>query len=67
MRQALVYHADEELVRLSVPFLRAGACAVGLGSALVEPQAVQRGDLGRISDLAAQYVAAMGRIRSQQN
>jgi 2-dehydro-3-deoxyphosphogluconate aldolase/(4S)-4-hydroxy-2-oxoglutarate aldolase len=48
-------------------FLRAGACAVGLGSALVEPQAVQRGDLGRISDLAAQYVAAMGRIRSQEN
>jgi len=46
-------------------FVRAGACAVGLGTALVEPQAVRAGDMARISDLAAQYVAAWGRIRSQ--
>jgi 2-dehydro-3-deoxyphosphogluconate aldolase/(4S)-4-hydroxy-2-oxoglutarate aldolase len=46
-------------------FLHAGACAVGLGSALVEPQAVRAGDMTRIRDLAAQYVAALKRIRSQ--
>ena len=38
MRQALVYHADEELVRLSVPFLRAGACAGEPTFVLVEPE-----------------------------
>jgi len=38
VRQALVYHADEELVRLSVPFLRAGACAGEPTLVLVEPE-----------------------------
>ena len=38
MRQALVYHADEELVRRSVPFLRAGACAGEPTFVLVEPE-----------------------------
>ena len=37
-------------------FLNAGACAVGLGSALVEKQAVQDGDLDRIGSLARRYV-----------
>jgi 2-dehydro-3-deoxyphosphogluconate aldolase/(4S)-4-hydroxy-2-oxoglutarate aldolase len=45
-------------------FLQAGACAVGLGSALVEKSAVDRGDMERIRDLARQYVALMTRCRT---
>jgi 2-dehydro-3-deoxyphosphogluconate aldolase/(4S)-4-hydroxy-2-oxoglutarate aldolase len=45
-------------------FVAAGACAVGLGSALVEKQAVRDGDFNRISDLAAQYVAAVKAART---
>lgn len=37
-------------------FLDAGACCLGVGSALVEPDAIARGDMERISDLARQYV-----------
>lgn len=37
-------------------FLKAGACAVGLGSSLVEKDAVERGDFARIRSLAEQYV-----------
>lgn len=44
-------------------FVRAGASAVGLGSALVEKEALARGDMARIRDLAAQYVAAMKTAR----
>jgi 2-dehydro-3-deoxyphosphogluconate aldolase/(4S)-4-hydroxy-2-oxoglutarate aldolase len=40
-------------------FVRAGACAVGLGSALVEKDALARGDTDRIRDLARQYVNTM--------
>jgi 2-dehydro-3-deoxyphosphogluconate aldolase/(4S)-4-hydroxy-2-oxoglutarate aldolase len=45
------------------PFWKAGACAVGLGSALVEKDAVARGDMNRIRDLAGQYVAKLKGIR----
>jgi len=44
-------------------FVKAGACAVGLGSALVEKSAVLRGDTDRIRSLAAQYVEAMKSAR----
>jgi len=37
-------------------FLNAGACALGVGGALVESKAVEAGDLGRIEALAKQYV-----------
>jgi 2-dehydro-3-deoxyphosphogluconate aldolase/(4S)-4-hydroxy-2-oxoglutarate aldolase len=37
-------------------FLKAGACAVGLGSSLVEKDAVEKGDFSRIRSLAEQYV-----------
>lgn len=46
-------------------FVKAGACAVGLGSALVEKQAVASGDLNRIRSLAEQYVAKMKEARGQ--
>jgi len=46
-------------------FVKAGACAVGLGSALVEKRAVAAGALNRIQSLAEQYVAKMKEARGQ--
>ena len=45
-------------------FLKAGACAVGLGGALVEPKAIQTGDMARIKSLAAQYVEIVKQTRA---
>jgi len=45
-------------------FLKAGACAVGLGGALVEPKAVQTGDMARIKSLAVQYVEIVKQTRA---
>lgn len=45
-------------------FMAAGACAVGLGSSLVEKEAVEQGDMNRIRSLASQYVELMRAIQS---
>jgi 2-dehydro-3-deoxyphosphogluconate aldolase/(4S)-4-hydroxy-2-oxoglutarate aldolase len=45
-------------------FLKAGACALGIGSALVEPKAVGAGDFGRIESLARQYVEIVRATRA---
>jgi 2-dehydro-3-deoxyphosphogluconate aldolase/(4S)-4-hydroxy-2-oxoglutarate aldolase len=45
-------------------FLHAGAYAVGLGAALVDPKAVASGNMARIQELAAQYVAAVKSARA---
>jgi 2-dehydro-3-deoxyphosphogluconate aldolase / (4S)-4-hydroxy-2-oxoglutarate aldolase len=45
-------------------FLKAGACAVGLGSSLVEKEAVERGDVDRVRGLAKQYVELLAQCRS---
>ena len=45
-------------------FISAGACAVGLGSALVESQAVADGDMERIRSQAEAYVAAVATART---
>src|SRR4051812_11938164 len=45
-------------------FLKAGACALGIGGSLVEPKAVASGDLKRIESLARQYVEIVQRFRS---
>ena len=45
-------------------FLKAGACCLGVGSALVDPKAIASGDFARIRDLAAQYAAIVRRFRS---
>jgi 2-dehydro-3-deoxyphosphogluconate aldolase/(4S)-4-hydroxy-2-oxoglutarate aldolase len=37
-------------------FLRSGACALGIGSSLVDPKVVASGDLKKIETLARQYV-----------
>ncbi|HXY34310.1 MAG TPA: bifunctional 4-hydroxy-2-oxoglutarate aldolase/2-dehydro-3-deoxy-phosphogluconate aldolase [Planctomycetaceae bacterium] len=44
-------------------FIKAGACAVGVGSSLVDPQAIRDGNFGRLRDLAAQYVQALKTAR----
>ena len=46
-------------------FVQAGACAVGLGSALVEKQSLQEGNLDRIRDLAGEYVNLMQTVRRE--
>ncbi len=46
-------------------FVKAGACAVGLGSALVEKQAVADGDMDRIRSVAARYVELMKSTRAE--
>ncbi len=45
-------------------FLKAGACCLGVGSALVEPKAVAAGEFARIRDLAAQFIAIVRQCRS---
>ena len=44
----------------------AGAVAVGLGSALVDPALVNAGDFGAITERARQVTAAVARVRSGQ-
>jgi len=46
-------------------FFKAGACAVGLGSQLVEKSAVESGNMTRIRELAEQYVALVKQTRGQ--
>ncbi|MEX1230912.1 MAG: bifunctional 4-hydroxy-2-oxoglutarate aldolase/2-dehydro-3-deoxy-phosphogluconate aldolase [Planctomycetaceae bacterium] len=46
-------------------FIKSGACAVGLGSSLVEAKAVQAGDFDRIRTLAAQYVELIKQARGE--
>ena len=47
-------------------FLKAGACALGVGSSLVPQQAVMDGDLARIEGLARQFVEVVQRFRKSQ-
>ncbi len=44
-------------------FVKAGACAVGLGGALVEKNAVENGDMDRIKRLANEYSVLMQSYR----
>ncbi|MGO8903632.1 MAG: bifunctional 4-hydroxy-2-oxoglutarate aldolase/2-dehydro-3-deoxy-phosphogluconate aldolase [Isosphaeraceae bacterium] len=44
-------------------FLKAGACCLGVGGALVEPKTIASGDFNRIRDLACQYAAIVARVR----
>jgi len=45
-------------------FLKSGAAALGIGSALVEPQAIAARDFGRIEALAKQYVEIVRATRA---
>ena len=44
-------------------FLKAGACCLGVGSALVEPKAVASGDFDRLRGLASEYASIVSRFR----
>lgn len=46
-------------------FMKAGACAVGLGSSLLDQKAIQAGNFDAIRDKAAKYVQKMRAIRGQ--
>jgi len=46
-------------------FLKAGACCLGVGSALVEPKAVADGDFDRLRDLAGRFAAIVRRARGE--
>jgi 2-dehydro-3-deoxyphosphogluconate aldolase/(4S)-4-hydroxy-2-oxoglutarate aldolase len=43
-------------LQTAADFLRAGACALGIGGSLVEPKALAARDFARIESLARQYV-----------
>ncbi len=52
-------------LQTAADFLRAGACALGIGSSLVEPQALADDNLDRIQSLASQYVKIVADTRGQ--
>jgi 2-dehydro-3-deoxyphosphogluconate aldolase/(4S)-4-hydroxy-2-oxoglutarate aldolase len=43
-------------LQTAAEFLRAGACALGMGGALADPKAIAARDFGKIESLARQYV-----------
>jgi 2-dehydro-3-deoxyphosphogluconate aldolase/(4S)-4-hydroxy-2-oxoglutarate aldolase len=45
---------------------RAGACALGVGSALVSSADVKKGDLGRLESRAREFVEAVRRARTEK-
>src|SRR5205809_5606381 len=45
-------------------FLKAGACCLGIGSQLVDPEAVAKRNFDRIRDLAQQYVNIVKQFRA---
>ncbi len=45
-------------------FLKAGACALGVGSSLVDPKLVAAGDLKKIENLARQYQQVVSEFRA---
>ncbi len=50
-------------LQTAADFLRAGACALGIGGALVEPKALAERDFARIESLARQYVEIVRSVR----
>lgn len=50
-------------LQTAADFLRAGACALGIGGALVEPKAVANRDFARLESLARQYVEIVRKTR----
>ena len=50
-------------LQTAADFLKAGACALGIGGSLVEKKAVAAGDMDRIQSLAEQYVEIVRKTR----
>jgi 2-dehydro-3-deoxyphosphogluconate aldolase/(4S)-4-hydroxy-2-oxoglutarate aldolase len=53
-------------LQTAAAFLKAGACALGIGGSLVEPSAIASGDFERIRSLAAQYVKIVRETRAAE-
>src|SRR5262245_16256325 len=53
-------------LKTAADFLRAGACALGIGGQLVEPKAVAERNFDRIRDLARQYVNIVKQTRAEK-
>jgi 2-dehydro-3-deoxyphosphogluconate aldolase/(4S)-4-hydroxy-2-oxoglutarate aldolase len=53
-------------LKTAADFLRAGACCLGVGGQLVDPNAVAAGDFDRIRNLARQYMAVVADFRSKK-
>lgn len=45
-------------------FIKAGACALGVGGSLVEPKAIESGDLRRVEQLAREYIGIVQETRA---
>jgi len=52
-------------LQTAADFLRAGACALGIGGSLVEAKAVAAGDMARIQSLARQYTEIVNNTRAE--
>jgi 2-dehydro-3-deoxyphosphogluconate aldolase/(4S)-4-hydroxy-2-oxoglutarate aldolase len=50
-------------LQTAADFLRAGACALGIGGSLIEPKALAARDFARIESLARQYVEIVEKTR----
>ncbi|MCC9604966.1 bifunctional 4-hydroxy-2-oxoglutarate aldolase/2-dehydro-3-deoxy-phosphogluconate aldolase [Blastopirellula sp. JC732] len=53
-------------LKTAVDFLKAGACALGVGGSLIEKEAVASGNMQRIADLAAEYVKIVQDFRASR-
>jgi 2-dehydro-3-deoxyphosphogluconate aldolase/(4S)-4-hydroxy-2-oxoglutarate aldolase len=53
-------------LQTAADFLKAGACALGIGSSLVSAEAVKNRDLAGIERLARQFVAIIRQTRSRE-
>jgi 2-dehydro-3-deoxyphosphogluconate aldolase/(4S)-4-hydroxy-2-oxoglutarate aldolase len=51
-------------LQTAADYLRAGACALGVGGSLVESKAVASGDFARIESLARQYMSVFRETRA---
>ncbi|MCS7237320.1 MAG: bifunctional 4-hydroxy-2-oxoglutarate aldolase/2-dehydro-3-deoxy-phosphogluconate aldolase [Thermoguttaceae bacterium] len=52
-------------LQTAADFLRAGACALGVGASLVEPKAIAERDFNRITSLAREYVRIVRQTRQE--
>lgn len=52
-------------LQTAAEFLRAGACALGVGASLVEPKAIANRDFDRITSLAREYVRIVRQTRQE--
>jgi 2-dehydro-3-deoxyphosphogluconate aldolase / (4S)-4-hydroxy-2-oxoglutarate aldolase len=53
-------------LQTAADFLKAGACALGVGGTLADKQTIANREFGKITDLARQYVEIVRRTRGQQ-